>query len=50
MNQHSYLVGLIAPGAEFSVSSELHRREAARHELRYLCSKTWAANAISAPC
>ncbi|MEU9140909.1 shikimate dehydrogenase [Streptomyces sp. NPDC048404] len=37
MNQHSYLVGLIAPGAEFSVSSELHRREAARHKLRYLC-------------
>ncbi|MER5400781.1 saccharopine dehydrogenase NADP-binding domain-containing protein [Streptomyces sp. NPDC002599] len=37
MNQHSYLVGLIAPGAEFSVSSELHRREAERHRLRYLC-------------
>jgi shikimate dehydrogenase len=37
MNQHSYLVGLIAPEAEFSVSSELHRREAERHHLRYLC-------------
>ncbi|MFF1401401.1 shikimate dehydrogenase [Streptomyces sp. NPDC058287] len=37
MNQHSYLVGLIAPGAEFSVSSELHCREAKRHELRYVC-------------
>ncbi|WP_086728443.1 saccharopine dehydrogenase NADP-binding domain-containing protein [Streptomyces carpinensis] len=39
MNQHSYLVGLIAPGAEFSVSSELHRREAERHHLRYLCRR-----------
>ncbi|MFJ7967134.1 hypothetical protein [Streptomyces sp. NPDC096324] len=39
MNQHSYLVGMIAPGAEFSVSSELHRREAKRHKLRYVCRR-----------
>ncbi|GGM96729.1 shikimate dehydrogenase [Streptomyces fuscichromogenes] len=37
MNQHAYLVGLIAPAAEYPLSSELQRREAERHQLLYLC-------------
>ncbi|MFJ3666808.1 shikimate dehydrogenase [Streptomyces sp. NPDC090106] len=43
MNERSYLVGLVAPGTDFSVSSALQQREADRHELRYLCRHLGAA-------